>query len=143
MRWDTKLLILNKTLQHLMWTVDAIQYENSVVHYFQARIYCVYTSLYVLCGDVDSLFEYMRILATQELNPTIIPPDVLKTILHRIENDIKSNARLKLCEDPNTNIWSYYGTIKLTPLVLQGLPDAYPDCTFNRPNPAYEPIQST
>ena len=53
------------------------------------------------------------------MNPTIIPPDVIKTILHRIENDIKSNARLKLCEDPNTNIWSYYGTIKLTPIVLQ------------------------
>ena len=61
----------------------------------------------------------MRVLATQELNLTIIPPDVLKTILHKIENDIKSNARLKLCEDPNTNIWSYYGTIKLTPIVLQ------------------------
>ena len=33
--------------------------------------------------------------------------------------DIKSNARLRLCEDPETNIWSYYGTIKLTPIVLQ------------------------
>ena len=115
---DTKLLILNKTLQNLMWTVDAIQYENSVLHYFQAKIYHVYTSLYALRGDIDSLFEYMRVLATQELNPTIIPPDVLKTILHKIEDDIKSHARLKLCEDPNTNIWSYYGTIKLTPIVL-------------------------
>ena len=116
---DVKLLIMNKTLQHLMWTVDAIRYETSVIHYFQAKIYHVYTSLYALQGDIDSLFEYMRILASQELNPTIIPPDVLKTILHNIENDIKSNARLKLCEDPNTNIWSYYGTIKLTPIVLQ------------------------
>ena len=116
---DTKLLILNKTLQNLMWTIDVIRYENSVLHYFQARIYRVYTSLCALHGDIDSLFEYMRVLATQELNPTIIPPDVLKTILHKIENDIKSNARLKLCEDPNTNIWSYYGTIKLTPIVLQ------------------------
>ena len=116
---DTKLLILNKTLQYLLWTADAIRYENSVLHYFQARIYCVYISLYVLHGDIDSLFDYMRTLASQELNPTIIPPDVLKTVLHRIENDIKSNARLKLCEDPNTNIWSYYETIKLTPIVLQ------------------------
>ena len=32
---------------------------------------------------------------------------------------IKSNARLRLCEDPETNIWSYYGTVKLTPIVLQ------------------------
>ena len=116
---DIKLLIMNKTLQQLMWSADAIRYETSVIHYFQAKIYHVYTSLYALRGDIDSLFEYMRILATQELNPTIIPPDVLKTILHNIERDIKSNARLKLCEDPNTNIWSYYGTIKLTPIVLQ------------------------
>ena len=61
----------------------------------------------------------MGILASQELNLTIIPPDILKTILHKIEEDIKSNARLKLCEDPETNIWSYYGTVKLTPIVLQ------------------------
>ena len=26
---------------------------------------------------------------------------------------------LKLCENPATNIWSYYGTIKLTPIVLE------------------------
>ena len=31
----------------------------------------------------------------------------------------RANARLKLCEDPETNIWSYYGTVKLTPTVLQ------------------------
>ena len=46
-------------------------------------------------------------------------PDILKKILHKIIGDIKSNARLKLCEDPETNIWSYYGTVKLTPIVLQ------------------------
>ena len=61
----------------------------------------------------------MRALASQELNPMIIPPDILKTILHKIEENIRSNARLKLCEDPETNIWSYYGTVKLTPIVLQ------------------------
>ena len=49
----------------------------------------------------------------------IVPPDILKRILHKIEEDKKSNARLKLCEDPETNIWSYYGTVKLTPIMLQ------------------------
>ena len=60
----------------------------------------------------------MRALASQELNPMIIPLDILKKMLHKIIEDIKSNARLKLCEDPGTNIWSYYGTVKLTPIVL-------------------------
>ena len=58
-------------------------------------------------------------MASQELNPMIIPPDILKNILHKIEKDIKSHARLKLCEDPEANTWSYYGTIKLTPIVLE------------------------
>ena len=66
---DTKVFIINSTLQHLMWHFDATHYESSILHYFQTRIYRVHTSLYALQGDTDSLFEYMRILASQELNP--------------------------------------------------------------------------
>ena len=61
----------------------------------------------------------MRALATQELNPMIIPPDILKKILNKVTEDIKSNARLRLSEDPKTNIWAYYGNVKLTPIILQ------------------------
>ena len=118
-KMDTKMFIMNSTLQHLMQNINSMRYEANILHYFQTRIYRVHTSLYALQGDTDSLFEYMRILASQELNPTIIPSDILKTTLHKIEEDIRSNARLKLCEDPETNIWSYYGTVKLTPIVLQ------------------------
>ena len=82
-------------------------------------------------GDVDSLYEYMRALASQELNPMIIPPDILKKILHKILEDIKSNASLKLCKDPETNIWSYYGTVKLTPIVLQDYLNVNIDCSFS------------
>ena len=72
-----------------------------------------------LQSDTELLFEYMRALASQELNPMIIPPDILKNILHKIEIDIKSHARLKLFEDPEVSVWSYYRTIKLTPIVLE------------------------
>ena len=102
-----------------MWSINALQYESDILHYFQTRMSRVHTSLYALRGDTESLYEYMRALASQELNPMIIPPDILKRILHKIEEDIKSNARLKLCEDPETNILSYFGTVKLTPIVLQ------------------------
>ena len=57
----------------------------------------------------------MRALAAQELNPMIIPPDILKKILNKVTEDIKSNAR-QLSEDLKTNIWAYYVNIKLTPL---------------------------
>ena len=83
---DTKMLIINKTLQQIMWTLDAMRYESNFLHYFQNRIYRVYTSLYALQGDTKSLFEYMRALAFQELSPMIIPPDILKNILHKIED---------------------------------------------------------
>ena len=41
-------------------------------------------SLYALRGDVDSLYECMRLLASQELNPMIIPLDIFKKILHKL-----------------------------------------------------------
>ena len=116
---DTKLTIINKTIQEIMWNVDVIRYESNLMHFFQTKLYRVYSSVYALRSDTKSLFEYMRALASQELNPMIIPPNILKDVLHKIEHDIKSHARLKLCEDPNSNIWSYYGTIKLTPIVLE------------------------
>ena len=114
----TKMTIMNNTMQQLMWNFDAMCYETNLLHFFQNKLYRVYTSLYALQSDTKSLFEYMRALASQELNPMIIPQDMLKNIPHKIETDIKSHTRLKLCEDPETNIWSYYRTIKLTPIVL-------------------------
>ena len=96
-----------------------MQYETNLLHFFQNKLYRVYTSLYALQSDTDSLYEYMRALASQELNPMIIPPDILKNILHKIETDIKSHARLKLWEGPRNQLWSYYRTIKLTPIVLE------------------------
>ena len=94
-------------------------------------------------GDTESLFKYMRVLASQELNPIIIPPDVLKIILHKIEKDIKSHVRLKLCEDPDTNIWSYYGMVKLTPIVLDDYLMLIFDCSLSRSVITYVLIQST
>ena len=97
---DTKMFIMNKTIQDIMLSINFLQYESDILHYFQARILRVHSPLHALRGDVDSLYEYMRALASQELNPMIIPPDTLKRILHKIMEDVKSNARLRLCVDP-------------------------------------------
>ena len=75
---DMKMLIMNETLQQIMWTLDAMRYESNLLHFFQNRIYRVYTYLYALQEDTESLFEYMRALASQELNPMIIPPQYSK-----------------------------------------------------------------
>ena len=85
---DTKMFIINNTLQHIMWTIDALQHESDVLHYFQTRIHRVHTSLYALRGDTKSLYEYVRALASQELNPMIIPPDILKGCCTRLKKTL-------------------------------------------------------
>ena len=45
---DTKMFILNKTPRDIMWSINILQYESDVIHYFQTRIYRVHTSLYAL-----------------------------------------------------------------------------------------------
>ena len=65
---DTKMIIMNKTIQQIMWNVDAMRYETNLLHFFQNKLYRVYISLYALQSNTESLFEYMRPLASQELN---------------------------------------------------------------------------
>ena len=107
-----------KTIQDIMAGISFSQYESDLLAYFQTRTLRLYSSLYALKQD-DSLYEYMRALATKELNPMIIPPGILKKILNKVTEGIKTNARLRLSEDPETNIWAYYGNVKLTPIILQ------------------------
>ena len=60
-------------------------YDMNQIYYIIFKPeYIEYILLYMLFrGDTKSLFEYMRALASQELNPMIIPPDILKKILHK------------------------------------------------------------
>ena len=89
------------------WVISKPEFLDYIHHFMPSR------------GMLTHCIKYMRTLASQELNPMVILPDILKKILHKIMQDIKSNARLRLCEDPETNIWSYYHTAKLIPIVLQ------------------------
>ena len=116
---DTKMFIMNKAIWDIMIGISVLWYESDPMAYFQARILRLHSSLFALKGNVDLLYEYMRALATQELNQMIVPPNILKRILNKVTEDIKSNARLRLSEDAKTNIWAYYGNGKLTPIILQ------------------------
>ena len=71
-KMDTKMFIMNKTIQDIMMGINCLWYESDLLAYFQARVLRLHSSLYALKGNVDSLYEYLRALATQELNPLII-----------------------------------------------------------------------
>ena len=47
----------------------------------QMHINRIYTAIYALKEDIDTLYEYIRVLSTQQLNPLIIPPDILCQVL--------------------------------------------------------------
>ena len=84
----------------------------------QMHINSIYTAIYALKEDIDALYKYMRVLSTQQLNPLIMPPDILQQVLDQVKDGIHSNARLSLSEDPSQNIWTYYNIIKVTTIVM-------------------------
>ena len=115
---DSKLTISNRTLQNIMVEISYFQYENNLIDNMQMCINRIYTAIYALKEDIDSLYEYMRVLSTQQLNPLIMPPDTLREVLNQVWEGIRSNARLTLSENLSENIWTYYNIIKVTPIVL-------------------------
>ena len=115
---DSKLMILNRTLQSVMVQLSYFRYVNNLIDNMWMHINRIYTAIYALKEDINALYEYMRVLSTQQLNPLIIPPDILHQILDQVKDRIWSNAQLALSEDPSQNIWTYYNIIKVTPIVI-------------------------
>ena len=51
--------IMNKTIEHIMWNLDTMQYETNLLYFFQNKLYRVYTSLYALQSDTESYVKYI------------------------------------------------------------------------------------
>ena len=114
---DSKLMILNRTLQNIMVQLSYFRHENNLIDNMQMRINHMYTAIYALKEDIDVLYENMRVLSTQLLNLLIMPPDILRRVLDQVKDGIHSNAQLTLSENPSQNIWAYYN-IKIAPIVM-------------------------
>ena len=65
---DAKLMILNKTLQSVMVQLSYFRYETNLINHMQLCINRFYTAVYALKEDINTLYEYMRVLSTQQLN---------------------------------------------------------------------------
>ena len=74
---DTQLFIINKTFQELLVTISYLRYESDMLGQMQNRLNRIYSSLHGLRFDMDTLYKFMQALASEQLNPMIIPPDVL------------------------------------------------------------------
>ena len=89
---DSKLMILNKTLQNVIVQLSYFWYENNLTDNMQMHINRIYIAIYALKEDIDALYEYMRVLSTQQLNPLIMLPDMFQQVLDQVKDGIRSNA---------------------------------------------------
>ena len=109
---------INKTLMAVMQDVKFIRYTVAIIT--DVRIILAKLTLGVmgLQQNVEAIYEYLRVLASKQVNPLLIPPYALRGVLAHIKDDMKRNPRLQLPEDPNVNIWNYYSIMKITPIVM-------------------------
>ena len=105
---DMKMHIMNETLCKIMRSLSQVCYENDLLDYIQLRINCMHNAMHAVKEDVDTFYEYLHILATQRLTPVTITPNILGSLLHHVQEEIKSNTHLCLAEDPDSNVWAFY-----------------------------------
>ena len=115
---QVQLAQLNKTLIATLQDVKFIRYTVAVITNVRIILAKLTLGVIGLQQNVNAIYEYLRVLSSKQVNPLIIPPDVLRGALAHIKDDMKRNPRLQLPEDPNVNIWNYYPIMKITPAVM-------------------------
>ena len=73
-----------------------------------------------LQANVDKIYEYLRTMASHEVNPLVLPPKSLRQVLKSIKEEMKQNPRLTLAYDPDQDIWSYYSIMRVSPIIMDG-----------------------
>ena len=116
---QVKLAVINHTLISTMKEVKFIKYTIAVLTDARSALSRLAIGLITLQQNVEGIYEYMRVLATYQVNSVILPPNTLRTVLDRIKDDMKRNPRLQLPEDPDKNIWTYYSIMRITPIVME------------------------
>ena len=71
------------------------------------------TGLIVLRNNVEKIYRYLNVIASQEVNPVMIPPPPLRELLAEIQKEMKQNPRLELPYDPQTEIYKFYEVMKM------------------------------
>ena len=115
---QVQLTELNQALIAAMEDAKFVKYTVAVITDIRIILAKLTLGIISLQQNVNAIYEYLRVLSSKQVNPLIIPPDALRRVLVQIKNDMKSNPRLQLPEDPNVNIWNYYPIMKITPIVM-------------------------
>ena len=122
---DKMLYNIQVRLNQLNFSVAALQdlvqytiYSNNML--FDANIVSnrLITGLIVLRNNVEQIYKYLRVIASQEVDPIMIPPPPLRELLAEAEKEMAHNPRLELPYKIDTDIYKYYTVMKITPVVV-------------------------
>ena len=116
---QTTLLAVEDGLKQMIDVVNFQIYATYQVNVAQTIVTRLQMGVLAIEGNIDKLFEYLRIMTSHRATSAVIPPVALRRLLLKIEDRMRSNPRLKLPYDPQTQeIWKYYEVMKVTPIIL-------------------------
>ena len=101
---DNRLLYINKTfMTHIKTTKLTLTYHELIA--VEARIVLarLNNGIIGLQENVDKIYEYLRTMASHEVNPLVLPPESLRQVL-KSTKVMKQNPRLGLTYDPDQDI---------------------------------------
>ena len=118
---DQRLIKVEYTMQQLKNLIKYTRYYAYFMNNIQFTMMKVGTGLNMLQTHVEKVYEYLRVLAVHKINPLILPPENFRDTLGKVKEQMRSNPRLELPHNPETDIWAYYSIVRVTPVVLEDL----------------------
>ena len=92
---DSRMYVFERTLQDIMNNISTMQYEIDLLDHIQIRLNRIHSSLFTLQSNTDTIYKYLRVLASHILNPMVIPQEIMCSLLQDIQTQIAHNPRLR------------------------------------------------
>ena len=116
---QVRMMRLEEGLQEMTDTTNFHIYATHQINMAQAAVFRLQLGLGTAEANVERIFEYLRVMATQRASPVVIPPVALRDLVKRICAKLRPYPHLNLPYDPDTvEIWKYYQVMKITPVVI-------------------------
>ena len=110
---------INNTTYEINLAINSLNYaRNFLLTYTEInnRLNQLHNGLWKFETNVLIIYNYVHFLNNKIVAPTLIHPVDLRRILHNIW--IVIPKYLSLLNNPNPNIWSFWGFLKVHPLIF-------------------------
>ena len=102
---QVRMMRLEEGLQEMTDTTNFHIYATHQINLAQAAVFRLQLGLGTAEANVERIFEYLRVMATQKASPMVIPPVALRDLIKRIRAKLRPNPHLRLPYDPDTVQW--------------------------------------